>query len=103
MHNNQYHRVVAAHGAGSRGSSASSSSSSSSRRGGAGSSGERRLGALEAVVLGIIFIVGVSFGMYIEGRQHHDELQSFTSPKVRARGSFLLFEWPVLPTRDDVS
>lgn len=35
------------------------------------------------MALGIVFIVGVSFGMYLEGRQHHDELQSFASPKVK--------------------
>lgn len=73
MHNNGYHHRVSA----------------PSRRGGAGGGGsswERRLGMLEAVALGIVFIVGVSFGMYLEGRQHHDELQSFASPKVRKGG-----------------
>lgn len=76
MHNNRHHHAVAAGGANG------SSRGGSSRRGGAGAGGERRLGALEAVALGIVFIVGVSFGMYLEGRQHHDELQSFASPKV---------------------
>lgn len=81
MHNNQYHRAVApsaASGGGGRGGP-------SRRAGAGGGGGERRLGLLEAVALAIVFIVGVSFGMYLEGRQHHDELRSFASPKVRRR------------------
>ena len=68
MHNNGYHRAVAGGGGG----------------GGRGRHGGPILGALELVALAIVFIVGVSFGMYLEGHQHHEELQSFASPRVSA-------------------